>query len=77
MGSDSGTAGGRHVLIKLLARLAASDDLEWNGDVRVTVHLLASILRQAEELLPVAIAEARDQTTPGTRWPSSCDRDNA
>jgi hypothetical protein len=35
--------------------------LEWLGDAGVTVHLLASLIVQAEARLPRAVADARDQ----------------
>lgn len=41
----------------------------WLGDSAVRLHALASLLRQAEELLPQAVADGRDQ---GLTW-----KDNA
>jgi hypothetical protein len=33
----------------------------WLGDSTVHLHALASLIRQAEQLLPQAVADARDQ----------------
>ena len=37
----------------------------WLGDSAVHLHALASLIRQAEQLLPQAVADARDQ---GLTW---------
>jgi hypothetical protein len=37
----------------------------WLGDTAVHLHALASLIRQAEQLLPQAVADARDQ---GLTW---------
>jgi hypothetical protein len=37
----------------------------WLGDSAVHLHALASLIRQAEQLLPQAVADARDQ---GHTW---------
>ena len=44
--------------IETLSRLRTS---YWLGDAGVHLHALASLLAQAEQLLPQAIQEARDQ----------------
>lgn len=35
--------------------------LEWVGDAGVTVHLLASLIAEAQQRLPQAVADSRDQ----------------
>lgn len=35
--------------------------LEWVGDAGVTLHLLTSLIAEAEQRLPGAVADARDQ----------------
>ena len=37
----------------------------WLGDAAITLHTLVSLIRQAEQLLPQAVADARDQ---GLTW---------
>ena len=49
------------VLDDAIGSLGTLRGLEWVGDAGVTLHLLASLIRQAEQLLPRAVADARDQ----------------
>lgn len=42
-------------------RSAPYVELPWLGDAGTTLHLLTSLIRQAEQALPAAVAEARDQ----------------
>jgi hypothetical protein len=48
--------------IEALAKLRTS---YWLGDTAVTLHALVSLIHQAEQLLPNAVADARDQ---GLTW---------
>lgn len=49
------------VLDRAIGSLGTLRDLEWIGDARATIHILTSLIRQAEQLLPDAITEARNQ----------------
>ena len=53
------------VLDEAVASLGALRGLEWLGDDGVVVHLLASLIAQAENLLGEAVAGALDQ---GYAW---------
>jgi len=55
------------VLDEAVASLGALRGLEWLGDDGVVVHLLASLIAQAENLL----GEASTRTTPGPTSPVS------
>ena len=48
-------------LSEATATLGSLRGLSWLGDAGVELHLLASLLRQAQTRLPDAVAEARDQ----------------
>jgi hypothetical protein len=52
------------VIDEALAALAARRGL-WLGDQHVTIHLLASLIAQAERCLPTEVTIARDN---GTTW---------
>jgi hypothetical protein len=49
------------VLREAIDALAALRTPYWLGDSGVHLHALASLLAQAEQLLPDAVAQARDQ----------------
>jgi len=49
------------VLDEAIDALAALRTPYWLGDTAVHLHALASLLTQAEALLPDAVAQARDQ----------------
>jgi hypothetical protein len=49
------------VLEHAVASLGTLRDLDWLGDATATIHLLASIITQAEHDLPGAIDLARQQ----------------
>ena len=49
------------VLDEAIGSLGTLRSLEWVGDAGVTLHLLTSLIRQAEQQLPRAVADARDQ----------------
>jgi hypothetical protein len=49
------------VLHDAIGSLGTLRGLEWVGDAGATLHLLASLIRQAHQLLPRAVADARDQ----------------
>src|SRR6266511_3262923 len=49
------------VLDEAIASLGTLRDLPWLGDAGATLHLLISLIRQAEQQLPRAVADARDQ----------------
>ena len=51
----------RQVLHEAIDTLAGLRTPYWLGDSTVRLHALASLLKQAEELLPAAVAQARDQ----------------
>jgi len=55
-GPDSKT-----VIDEAIRSLGTLRGLEWVGDAGVTLHLLASLIHQAEQQLPRAVADARDQ----------------
>ena len=49
------------VLDEAIDTLAGLRTPYWLGDSAVRLHALASLLKQAEELLPATVAQARDQ----------------
>jgi NAD dependent epimerase/dehydratase family enzyme len=49
------------VLAEAIDTLAALRTPYWLGDTAVHLHTLASLLTQAQRLLPEAVAQARDQ----------------
>lgn len=53
------------VLTEALDALAAIRTPYWLGDSGIHLHALASLLAQAQRLLPEAVAQARDQ---GLTW---------
>ena len=53
------------VLAHAVDTLVALRTPYWLGDSAVHLHALASLIRQAEQLLPQAVADARDQ---GLTW---------
>jgi len=53
------------VLTEAVGTLAALRTPYWLGDSAVTLHALASLIAQAEQMLPAAVAYARDQ---GHTW---------
>jgi hypothetical protein len=55
-GPDSDT-----VIDEAIASLGHLRSLAWLGDAGVTVHLLTSLIHQAQQRLPTAVADARDQ----------------
>lgn len=50
-----------HVLDEAIASLGTLRDLPWLGDAGATLHLLTSLIHQAQQQLPTAVADARDQ----------------
>ena len=51
----------RSVLLEAIETLSRLRTSYWLGDATVQLHALASLLAQAETLLPQAIQDARDQ----------------
>jgi hypothetical protein len=49
------------VIEAAIESLGALRGLAWLGDAGVTLHLLVSLIHQAEQRLPTAVADARDQ----------------
>ncbi len=49
------------ILEDAIATLGTLRGLEWLGDAGATLHLLASLIAEAEHRLPRAVADARDQ----------------
>jgi len=49
------------VLDDAIASLGTLRNLPWLGDAGATMHLLVSLIHQAEQQLPRAIADAREQ----------------
>ncbi|MDQ3782966.1 MAG: hypothetical protein M3349_08540 [Actinomycetota bacterium] len=49
------------VLDEAIATLGTLRRLPWLGDAGATLHLLTSLIAQAEHNLPRAVADARDQ----------------
>ena len=49
------------VIEHAVGSLGTLRELPWLGDAGTTIHLLTSLIRQAEQALPAAVAEARDQ----------------
>jgi hypothetical protein len=54
-----------HLVGEAVDALARLRTPYWLGDSTVRLHALASLIRQAEQLLPQAVADARDQ---GLAW---------
>jgi hypothetical protein len=50
-----------HVLDEAIDQLAALRTPYWLGDSSVRLHALASLIAQAEQLVPQAVHHARDQ----------------
>jgi hypothetical protein len=50
-----------HVLTQAIDSLARLRTAYWLGDSAVHLHALASLIAQAEQLLPQAVHDARDQ----------------
>jgi len=50
-----------HVLNQAIDDLARLRTAYWLGDPAVRLHALASLIAQAQQLLPQAVREARDQ----------------
>jgi hypothetical protein len=50
-----------HVLTEATGNLARQRTPYWLGDSGIRLHALASLITQAEQLLPQAIHDARDQ----------------
>ncbi len=55
-GPDSG-----RVIDEAIASLGTLRNLAWLGDSGATLHLLVSLIHQAEQQLPRAVADAREQ----------------
>jgi hypothetical protein len=51
----------RAVLDSAIEALGTLRRLEWMGDAGATLHLLASLVAEATERVPRAVADARDQ----------------
>jgi hypothetical protein len=51
----------RAVLDSAIAALGTLRGLEWGGDAGATLHLLASLVAEANARVPRAVADARDQ----------------
>ena len=49
------------VLQHAIERLALHRNMNWLGDSPNVLHLLTSLIAQANQLLPTAVADARDQ----------------
>ena len=49
------------VIDDAIATLGTLRDLPWLGDAGATLHLLVSLIHQAQQQLPRAVADARDQ----------------
>ena len=56
-----------HALTEAIGNLARQRTPYWLGDSAVHLHALASLIAQAGQLQPQAIAGARDQNSPGPR----------
>jgi len=56
-----------HVLTEAIEQLARLRTPYWLGDSAVRLHALASLIAQAEQLLPQAIHDARDQELTWTQ----------
>jgi hypothetical protein len=56
-----------HVLTEAIGNLARQRTPYWLGDSSVHLHALASLIAQAEQLLPQAVADARDQELTWTQ----------
>jgi hypothetical protein len=49
------------VLAQAVDALAALRTPYWLGDSAVTLHALASLIAQAQQMIPAAVSQARDQ----------------
>src|SRR5262249_30011575 len=56
-----------NVLTEAIDSLARRRTAYWLGDSTVHLHALASLIAQAEHLLPEAVRDARDQELPWTQ----------
>ena len=56
-----------HVLTEAIDQLARQRTAYWLGDSAVHLHALASIIAQAEQILPQAVCDARDQELTWTQ----------
>jgi hypothetical protein len=56
-----------HVLTEAIEHLARLRTPYWLGDSAVRLHALTSLIAQAEQLLPQAIHDARDQELTWTQ----------
>jgi hypothetical protein len=56
-----------HVLTRAIDDLAQLRTAYWPGDSAVHLHALASLIAQAEQLLPQAVHDARDQELTWTQ----------
>ena len=56
-----------HVLTEAIDNLARQRTPYWLGDSGVHLHALASLIAQAEQLLPQAVTDARDQELTWTQ----------
>jgi hypothetical protein len=56
-----------HVLTETIERLARLRTPYWLGDSAVRLHALTSLIAQAQQLLPQAVHDARDQELTWTQ----------
>jgi hypothetical protein len=56
-----------HVLTEAIDNLARQRTPYWLGDSSAHLHALASLIAQTEQLLPQAVADARDQELTWTQ----------
>jgi hypothetical protein len=56
-----------HVLTEAIAQLARLRTPDWIGDTAVRLHVLASLIAQAQQLLLQAVHDARDQDLTWTQ----------
>jgi hypothetical protein len=56
-----------HILTEALDHLARLRTPYWLGDSAIRLHALASLITQAEQLLPQAVHDARDQELTWTQ----------
>jgi hypothetical protein len=77
------------VLDQAVDTLANLRGMGWNGDAATSLHLLTSLIAEAQQRLPQAVADARDQdcswaeiadllgVTRASAWPRYAGRTNA
>ena len=65
------------VLEHAVASLGTLRDLDWLGDATVTIHLLVSLIHQAEHDLTAAITDAKDQDHTWTTIAKALDTTSA